>query len=128
MARPIKFRAWDGDGMFYGGFSIHATGDVLDDMIEAQSVMQFTGLTDKNGKDLYEGDIIHYVYNPEDSPLIYDDNYEISWEETGFYMRQVQRCGLAAWFNSIPGMYLACNPNSLFEIIGNIHENSELIK
>jgi hypothetical protein len=52
--REIKFRRWDDElkKMFYCGFTIPADGEVPDHL------MQYTGLKDKNGKEIYEDDIV----------------------------------------------------------------------
>lgn len=63
MNRSIKFRAWADGGMHYGGFSIHATdGKVLSDVPwinENSIIMQYTGLKDRNGVEIYEKDRMH---------------------------------------------------------------------
>ena len=67
MSRSIKFRAWDGDGMHYGGFSIHATGKVTNEFpgvvndVELK-IMEFTGFKDKNDIEIFEFDILKGSY------------------------------------------------------------------
>jgi hypothetical protein len=59
--REIKFRAWDGDGLVYSddfadkleGFFATYDGDYNHDLRE-----QYTGRHDKNGKEIYEGDVV----------------------------------------------------------------------
>ena len=50
--RQIKFRAWDGKQMHYFDLS-----DTIAPSLEL-NVMQFTGLPDKNGREIYEGDVL----------------------------------------------------------------------
>jgi uncharacterized phage protein (TIGR01671 family) len=64
--RQIKFRAWDGKEMIYGLSVGNGNVGILNpfghsfikDVSEYDLVMQFTGLQDRNGKDVYEGDVL----------------------------------------------------------------------
>jgi len=53
--RTIKFRYWDGDVMF---IPLKIMNPVTVPDCEDGILMQFTGLLDKNGKEIYEGDIV----------------------------------------------------------------------
>lgn len=81
--------------------------------IDEETIGQFTGLLDKNGKKIFEGDI---VLSPSGKPMV------ISWNKK-FASFCLDRKGWAFshWFGE------ACDPQEI-EIIGNIHENPELLE
>ncbi len=72
-------------------------------------LMQFTGLQDKNGKDIYEGDIIKYA---NDKPQVVE-------------YRNCCFCIYLKYNKRILRLYVLGNENK-YEVIGNIHENPEL--
>lgn len=80
--------------------------------VEEETVGQYTGLKDKNGKEIYEGDI----YHQGDRNILYVVEYT---QDCSFMGRQVRtkgsRTGLAYWQDRI-------------EVIGNIYENPELLE
>ena len=78
---------------------------------------QFTGLKDKNGKECYEGD----VYKNNEHGTIGIMSYEPS---LGGYILWADEIKDGEQFNYLP-FYELNNTN--FEIIGNIHENTELL-
>jgi hypothetical protein len=103
--REIKFRAWDGNAMWdvreidFDTMQVHI--GIHDEYINNIKLMQYTGLKDKNGVEIYEGDIlkggIYKVYNVK-------------------------------WDGEDAGWNIAAYGVSVFEVIGNIHENPELLE
>lgn len=102
--REIKFRAWDGDKMIYD-IPLYGSHLGINDFIfgSALTIMQFTGLKDKNGKEIFEGDILESPM----SDLVAENEKFIVEYVNGFYSRFRQ------YDESI--------------IIGNIYENINLI-
>ena len=123
--RKVKFRGRDFAGLWHIGDLIHNDDDLLirngclSTFIENETAGQFTGITDKNGKEIYEGDIIG-CHNPDIKHLIFYN------EKQGRFMAALNGdidndfvgvCGLddSRW-------------NASKEVIGNIHDNPELLK
>lgn len=113
--RPIKFRAWDkvSSKMIVTDFHITCFGIVWNahnphDEVNYE-LMQFTGLKDKNGKEIYEGDVLRIGTSPNAYPIYYD--------------------GEKAWFTTCKkdNSYLDVGNWSHAKIIGNIYENPELL-
>lgn len=82
--------------------------------------MQSTGLTDKNGKEIFEGDFLRWV-NWDQEGTIEPDIYKVWWEAPSFVF-QAFRNGLALEFVD------PLRDSNQFEVIGNIYENPELLK
>lgn len=120
MKREIKFRAWD-NGIMYPMAMVGEPGrpSVLTnsnwrECTEEIVIMQFTGLKDKNGKEIYEGDIC--TFN-QGQPFQEDIKGYIKFSYGSFVFKSPTH-------NSA----LHTEKMRFFEIIGNIYENSEIIE
>jgi len=134
--REIKFRAWDKDKkqiVFPNRFVL--VGGIIDsvyidtyagvneegilfkrmDRIKNFELMQFTGLKDKNGKDIYEGDVIATQQRDVLFEVIFGFNSD--GNTYGWNYRSISKP---------KHIYSADNPKRL-EIIGNIYENPKLL-
>lgn len=119
MMRTIKFRGRDFAGMWHIGDLIHNDDDLLirkgcfSIYIENETAGQFTGLFDKNGKEIYEGDIVQLDNGGFDV---------VSWGTVAFQTA----LSLSSEPNGIMSEY-----KTIFDgikVIGNIHDNPELLK
>jgi uncharacterized phage protein (TIGR01671 family) len=81
---------------------------------EAFDVMQYTGIKDKNGREIYDGDIVK-VENVDLAQIIYDED-RMAWG-----IKPIDEF----YFDS---PFLADNLNMELEVIGNIYDNPDLIK
>lgn len=77
-----------------------------------ETVGQYTGLFDKNGQKIYEGDIIKARHN--------EDYYTVSWKDNGFHIED-------KWGNSLSPKQTAISRFAC-EVVGNIYYNSKLLK
>lgn len=125
MKREIKFRAWDKENKAFmpsEGYAIcdgdvmglrygNEMEDVLTDQIE---LMQYTGLKDNNGREVYEGDVLDIgLQNQDGKPVVAPVSYEkyiagyvLDNGGNGIWQRLDEDC----------------------EVIGNVYENPELLE
>jgi uncharacterized phage protein (TIGR01671 family) len=139
MSRPIKFRAWDDGKMIYEKDIWHLSLEDNDiyrlakffcNVRNDSIIMQFTGLIDKNGADIYEGDIVSFG----------NRLYEVAINFNGYYLQRYK-----LWNGKFKpafaySMCLITKPRKKgdrgenggvvesAEVIGNIYQNPELIE
>lgn len=108
--REIKFRAWNGETkkMFYPRSVTFPTNTEIGSHV----LMQYTGLKDKNGKEIYEGDIVEFKYARCKELWI----AEVRWCIYGWSLLGKH----TGWFGT--KYFEGC------EVIGNIYENPELLE
>lgn len=133
--REYKFRAYDlqGEQMRYDitGFEFFNDGEMSGIFIDGDfydkkeiALMQYTGIKDENGKEIYEGDIIEFSYD------MFVGNFDtfvakgkIVFEEGAFYVEVFENERTTE-----DEAYLLYSINlDTIEVIGNIYENKELL-
>ena len=113
--RELKFRAWDHIEMNVPSLGeFNDMNDEIDNLIfDGVLLMQYTGLKDKNGVEIYEGDIASVFGSP----------FEIVFYEGCF--------GYWIWENEAYRNFITSaisNNKDDVEVIGNIYENKDLVK
>ena len=83
-------------------------------------IMQFTGLKDKNGKEIYEGDILEYARDNNLGGMIREVRAIEFKPNLGYRLGGAQ-------FDDNPGGYVGGLWNENILVIGNIYENPELL-
>jgi len=116
MNREIKFRAWTGEDM------LHSHNNIINDsnsqlqwffnrMRPHTKIMQYTGLKDKNGKEIYEGDILDHEAHAVKSQMV--------WHNKHICFAGLDN-GVSYYYQSIDEKHIT--------ILGNIYESPELLK
>ena len=110
-------------------FSASEKVERLDIPFENCVIMDATGLRDKNGREIYEGDIVRYTYLPGKTFWNFDGLGIVKWASTGFKLEPLPgKGGVSSWLVGLPGLGASEKPNELLEVIGNVHDNPELLK
>lgn len=133
MHREIEFRFWSGTKMFYDTTNVieclkqqlHYNNDSLNEIqydhcgIHKAEFLQYTGLKDKNGKKIFDGDIIEWESHNKKkakSKVYYSDIQCPSVNEPII--------GFEGKFRTPISLFHACKTGI---IIGNIHEHPQLL-
>ena len=124
--REIKFRAWlkeerkmvNVETLFIGinrlCFGNSKTEDLFFRDFEEVELMQYTGLKDKNDKEIYEGDILFFR----------DENMKciVVWQDTAFIIKSIEIRKYLEKMCWLDDTEICC------EIVGNIYENKNLLE
>lgn len=121
MAREIKFRVWDGEGKMLTWEQVkhHGAGWLLNQS-QVKKPMQYTGLKDRHGREIYEGDVIR-SFDSNGNAILHSIRFVN--EEAMFAAVHVPphefspTCGVKQrWITEFSK-----------EVIGNIHEHPHLL-
>lgn len=123
--REIKFRAWDSvqevmlpvENIDFRNdlITLNEDDNSLTDTFEMITLMQYTGMKDKNGKEIYEGDIVGHL-NMRAEIIFENGSFEFKWLDK--ITKKVRRYNEPMFKNT----------SITFEVIGNIYENKELLE
>ena len=121
MKRELKFRAWDGQRMTNSGIMFNTSKGTLEVPVQysiqnaeipehlQMKIMQYSGLKDKNGKEIYEGDLMEAKEGMMQVYFI-DGKYILMWADNGTHYCDLNEA------------------NRTFEVCGNIYQNKKLLK
>ena len=152
MSREIKFKAWDlenkqmidAESWFFSE-EFEPFVDSVKNAQEHFDLMQFTGLKDKNGYEIFEGDILEIIEaNDSDHGFCFSIGYKFTvlWLEDGFWLVPYNKtleviktektgtgiCGKCISYSGLFSENHEIDIGHFSKVIGNIYENPELLK
>lgn len=136
--REIKFRAWDRKNscwykpalkayrgelfellISFGGDLTAHTMKGLVHQPDRFILMQYTGLSDKNGEEIYEGDVVEAVGYRISGGGILKSKMLVEWKDGGFRLKRLYKS---------PQTYPTLSDTKRLRVVGNIYENPKLLK
>lgn len=142
--REIKFRAWskkekrmiNASNVIYQTIPVAPTKQGFR-LKSVFTLMQYTGLKDKNGKEIYEGDIVKFIKLERKEGSTFEEATGKDWEKA---YNKIPCFGKVLWSNNEAKFYVRGKEEAFYdnmgskfswnelEVIGNIYENKKLLK